>query len=77
MARVTPERTQRLQISGMKGPACAVKIEQALRQLAGVKNVEIDNEGIASIAGDVEPEDLIKALSATKYQARSIRQHQS
>ena len=72
MARVTPERTQRLRISGMKGPACAVKIEQALRQLAGAKHVEIDNEGIASIAGEVEPEDLIKELSASDYQIQPI-----
>lgn len=74
MPRVTPARTQRLQVTGMKGPACAVKVEEALRKLAGVDHVQVEpNEGIATIAGEVEAQDLIDALSYTDYQARPLR----
>ena len=74
MTRMTPERTQRLQVTGMKGPACAVKVEEALRKLAGVENVQIEpNEGIATIAGQVEVQDLIDALSYTDYQAKPLQ----
>ena len=74
MARVTPERTQRLRIEGMKCQACASQIEQALRGLAGVENVEVQlEEGTATVAGQVEPDDLIRALSATDYQARPLK----
>lgn len=73
MARVTPERTQRLHVSGMKGPVSAVKIEEALRQLAGVEDVQYEpNEGIATIAGEIEPQDLIEALSANNYQVKPL-----
>lgn len=75
MPKITPERTQRLQVTGMKGPSGAVEVEEALRKLAGVEEVQIElNEGIVTIAGQVEPEDLIKALSATSYQVRPLGQ---
>jgi copper chaperone CopZ len=74
MARLTPERTQHLQISGMKGPACAVKVEETLRKLAGVEDVQVEvSEGVARIAGDVDANALIDALSYTDYQAQPLR----
>jgi copper chaperone len=76
MPRVTPEKTQRLRVDGMTCPACKAKVEQTLRGLAGVEGVEVDlDRGIAEVAGEVEPEDLINALSYTDYQARPLNEH--
>jgi len=73
MPEIQPERTQRLRIDGMIDTACRNEVEQALRALAGVEEVEIDlGQGLATIVGEVEPEDLIKALSANNYQARPL-----
>lgn len=78
MPRVTPERTQRLRVDGMKCEACRSKVEQTLRGLAGVENVDVDlDEGIATVAGEVAPEDLVHALSYTDYQARPLTDHGS
>lgn len=78
MPRVTPERTKRIQVDGMKCAACKDKVEQTLRKLAGVEAVDVDLEsGIATVAGEVEPEDLIHALSSTDYQARRLTEHGS
>lgn len=73
MPEVGADRTQRLRVDGMKCLGCASKVEQALRGLSGVTAAEVSlEEGIATIAGDVQPEDLIHALSYTDYQARPI-----
>ncbi len=78
MPNVTPERTRHIQVDGMKCAACKDEVEQALRKLAGVEAVEVDLEsGIATVAGEVEPEDLINALSSTNYQARRLTEHGS
>ena len=78
MPNVTPERTRHIQVDGMKGAACKDEVEEALRKLAGVEAVEVDLEsGIATVAGEVEPEDLINALSSTNYQARRLTEHGS
>lgn len=67
------KRVQQLHIEGMNCGGCADQVEQALRALAGVETVEVNlNEATASIAGEVEPEDLIAALSGTNYQARPL-----
>jgi copper chaperone len=67
------KRTQRLQVEGMKCEGCKSSVEQALRGLAGVEDVKVYlNEGTASIVGEVEPEELIAALSKTNYQARPL-----
>lgn len=76
MPSITPERTQRLRIEGMTCTACKNKVEQTLRGLAGVEGVEVDlDKGIATVAGEVEPEDLVNALSPTNYQARPLTEH--
>lgn len=76
MPRVTPERTQRLKISGMKCLQCVNTIERTLRDLSGVDHVEVNlDEGVATIAGEVEPEDLIRALSYTDYQAEPLTEN--
>ena len=73
MPDIAPQRTQRLRIEGMTCLACKDKVEQAVRGLAGVDAVEVDlDRGIATVAGEVQPEDLINALSSTNYQARPL-----
>lgn len=67
------KRVQHLHVEGMNCGGCADQVEQALRTLAGVETVEVNvSEATASIAGDVEPGDLINALSGTNYQARPL-----
>lgn len=76
MPEQTPGRARRIRVEGMTCPACKSKVEQALRGLAGVENVDVDLEqGIATVAGEVEPEDLINALSGTDYQAKPLTEH--
>lgn len=76
MPSVTPRRTQRLRIDGMTCTACKNKVEQTLRGLAGVEAVDVNlDEGIATVAGEVQPEDLVNALSPTNYQARPLTEH--
>lgn len=73
MPSITPQRTQRLRIEGMTCIGCKDKVEQALRGLAGVEGVEVDlDQGLATVVGEVQPEDLINALSSTNYQARPL-----
>lgn len=74
MPELRASRSQRIRVDGMKCLACADRVESALRQLAGVESVDVDvNEGTATVAGDVQAEDLIQALSYTDYQARPLR----
>lgn len=76
MPHIKPERTQRLRIDGMTDTACRNEVEQALRALAGVEGVEVDlGQGLATVVGEVEPEDLINALSSTNYQARPLTEN--
>lgn len=76
MPDVTPGRTQRIQVDGMQCAACKNKVEQALRKLTGVDAVEVDlDSGIATVAGEVEPEDLINALSHSDYQIHRLTEH--
>lgn len=73
MANEKTARTQHLQVEGMKCEGCATEVETALRGLAGVEDVTVYlNEGTASIVGEVEPEDLLQALSQTNYQVRPL-----
>ncbi len=74
MANERVKRMQRLEVGGMKCERCVTQVEQALRALAGVEEVKVSlNEGTASIVGDVEAEDLLRALSKTNYQARPLK----
>lgn len=71
--RIDPSRAQTLQIDGMKCTDCVATIEQALRALSGVENVTVDlDEGLAEVVGEVDPDELVRALSSTNYQARPV-----
>jgi copper chaperone CopZ len=75
MPELKGSRSQRIRVDGMKCLACADKVESALRTLSGVESVDVDvSEGTATVAGDVEAQDLIQALSYTDYQARPLRE---
>ncbi len=75
MPELRSGRTQRLRVDGMKCTQCVDKVEQTLRALGGVENVNVDlSSGTATVIGNVEPEDLINALSYTDYQARPLRE---
>ncbi|RFA26977.1 hypothetical protein CAI21_15535 [Alkalilimnicola ehrlichii] len=68
------KRTQHLEVQGMSCPACKDNVEKALRAVGGVEDVQVWlDEETASVVGEVEPDELIKALSRTNYQARPLR----
>lgn len=62
-----------LHITGMHCPACAVGVEQALKQVRGVRAADVDFDKsqahVVVEAGNVDSRELIEAVEKTGYKA--------
>lgn len=55
-------------VSGMKCGGCAAKVEQALKAVAGVEQVQVDlTQGIARVRGEANPQAVVTALNQAGY----------
>jgi Cu+-exporting ATPase len=66
-------KTITLNVNGMTCQACVSAVEQALRNVAGVKEARVNLENkeamINIIPGDTDPERLIQAVKMAGYDA--------
>ena len=64
---------QQLRVQGATCGGCVQSIERTLRSAAGVKDARMDlTTGIASVIGQVEPNDLVEALDRVGFPATVI-----
>lgn len=60
-------------VSGMRCGGCAAKVEQALKEVVGVEQVEVDMaQGIARVQGVVNPQAVVTALNQAGYPTATI-----
>ncbi len=63
-------RAMQLKVTGMTCGHCKAAVEEALKDVNGVDNVNVDLEnGLADVTGNVAVQDLIKAVVEEGYQA--------
>lgn len=57
-------------VTGMKCDGCIKRANEALQALPGFDSAEFDlQEGVATVAGDVDPQAVAQALTETGYPA--------
>lgn len=55
-------------VNGMKCGGCAAKVEQALKAVIGVEEVQVDFAlGIARVQGAANPQAVVSALNQAGY----------
>lgn len=63
-----------LLIEGMTCGHCAGRVEKALREVAGVKNVKVDlGKNSAEVHGEVDDKSLSEAVIEAGYAVTSIK----
>jgi Cu+-exporting ATPase len=72
-----PEQTVRLAIEGMSCASCVTRVEGALTALPGVLtasvNLATESATITMIAGAASTRDLLRAVSASGYEAKALQ----
>ncbi|UCH53083.1 MAG: copper-translocating P-type ATPase [Pseudomonadota bacterium] len=69
-----PEHLTRLSITGMHCAGCVSRVEQALKNVPGVTEANVNlAERTASVAGSANAQQLIAAVQAINYQAAELR----
>ncbi len=67
---MSEEKSIALKIAGMHCASCVAVVERALRLVPGVSDVIVNlKQGKAIIYGPVSPEELVKAVTRTGYEA--------
>lgn len=65
--------TVEMQIEGMYCAACVATVERALYRTAGVSRAVVSlRKKKARVQGTAEPEELVRAVTATGYRAKVI-----
>lgn len=60
----------RFYVHGMDSDECAGPISEALRQVSGVADVQLDlAQGVASVTGDIDPQAVCHVLAQAGYPA--------
>ena len=60
----------RFYVHGMDTEDCALPISEAVRQVSGVTDVQLDHaEGIATVTGDIDPQAVCHVLAQAGYPA--------
>jgi copper chaperone len=64
------ENIMTLKVEGMTCGHCQKAVKEALEQVPGAQNVQVDlQKGLATVEGVINPEPLIEAVVEEGYQA--------
>lgn len=68
---INNDMKQQIHISGMACPHCQATVRKAIAALPGAQTVDVDlASGIATVEGEVSPEDIRKAVEAAGFEVK-------